>query len=106
MCIEVVVQRTALEIKNELIKLKNKEWLAFFHNFKNKQCLFGLFATYICGNGFVPLCPLPILVNKEMKNSKFHLNTTIKKPIRESFSMHYSRRQMEKVVQKIRRFLF
>ena len=33
--------------------LSNKEWLAFFHNIKNKQHLLNLFVTYLCADDFV-----------------------------------------------------
>ena len=48
--------------------LSNKEWLAFFHNIKNKQNLFSLFVTYLCGDEVV---------------SQRVLTATTKKPILE-----------------------
>ena len=33
--------------------LSNKEWLASFHDIKNKQRLFRLFETYHCADNFV-----------------------------------------------------
>ena len=33
--------------------LSNKEWLAFFHNIKNKQDLLNLFVNYLCAYDFV-----------------------------------------------------
>ena len=45
--------------------ISNEEWLAFFHNTKNKQHLFSLFVTYVCGDDFVQLSTLTILVNNE-----------------------------------------
>ena len=54
--------------------LPNKEWLAFFHNIKNKQHLFSLFVTYLCGNDFVQSSKLPILVNN--KNETFKISSS------------------------------
>ena len=58
----------------EQILLPNKEWLAFFHNIKNKQHLFSLFVTYLCGNDFVQSSKLPILVNN--KNEIFKISSS------------------------------
>ena len=49
-----------------------KEWLAFFHNIKNKQYLSSLFVTYICADDFVQTSPLPILGNNE--NQTFQIS--------------------------------
>ena len=57
--------------------LPNKEWLAFFHNIKNKQHLFSLFVTFLCGNDFVPSSTLPILVNN--KNETFKIASSVTK---------------------------
>ena len=49
--------------------LSNKEWLAFFHNIKNKQ--------HLCGNDFVQSSKLPILVNN--KNETFKISSIVTK---------------------------
>ena len=49
--------------------LSNKEWLAFFHNIKNKQ--------HLCGNDFVQSSTLPILVNN--KNETFKISSSVTK---------------------------
>ena len=49
--------------------LSNKEWLAFFHNIKNKQ--------HLCGNDFVQSSKLPILVNN--KNETFKISSSVTK---------------------------
>ena len=46
------------------------------------------------------------LLATKMKHPKFHLKATTKKPILESFSVHYSRKEMYRLVQKLRMFLF
>ena len=50
--------------------LSNKEWLAFFHNIKNKQHLLSLFVTYLCADDFAQASPLPVLVNNENETFK------------------------------------
>ena len=50
--------------------LSKKEWLAFFHNIKNRQRLFSLFVTYLCADDFVQSRPLPILVHNENETLK------------------------------------
>ena len=49
--------------------LSNKEWLAFFHNIKNKQ--------HLCVNDFVQSSTLPILVNN--KNETFKISSGVTK---------------------------
>ena len=49
--------------------LSNKEWLAFFHNIKNKQ--------HLCGNDFVQSSKLPIPVNN--KNETFKISSSVTK---------------------------
>ena len=49
--------------------LSNKEWVAFFHNIKNKQ--------HLCGNDFVQSSNLPILVNN--KNETFKISSSVTK---------------------------
>ena len=49
--------------------LANKEWLAFFHNIKNKQ--------HLCGNDFVQSSKLPIPVNN--KNETFKISSRVTK---------------------------
>ena len=39
--------------------------LVFFHNIKNKQHLFSLFATYLCADDFAQPSRLPVMVNNE-----------------------------------------
>ena len=55
--------------------LPNKEWLALFHNIKNKQHLFSLFVTYLCGNDFVQSNKLSILVKN--KNKTFKISSSV-----------------------------
>ena len=50
--------------------LSDKEWLAFFHNIKYKQCLFSSFVTYLFADDFIQPSPLPILVNNESETVK------------------------------------
>ena len=57
--------------------LSNKEWLAFFHNIKNKQRLLNLFVTYLCADDFLQLSPLPIRVNNE--NEIFKISSSVTK---------------------------
>ena len=49
--------------------LSNKEWLAFFHNIKNKQ--------HLCGKDFVQSSKLPILINN--KNETFKISNSVTK---------------------------
>ena len=49
--------------------MSNKEWLAFFHNIKNKQ--------HLCANDFVESSKLPILVNN--KNETFKISSIVTK---------------------------
>ena len=56
--------------------LSNKEWLAFFHNIKNKQHLLSLFVTCLCANDFVQSSPFPILVNNDNKTFKISGSVT------------------------------
>ena len=87
MCVEVLLLRTAIKTKEgnlwhtctltrvpnlEQKMQPNKEWLAFFHNIKNKQYLSSLFVTYICADDFVQPSPLPILGNNE--NQTFQIS--------------------------------
>ena len=48
--------------------LSNKEWLAFFHNIKNKQQL--------CVNDFAQSSTLPLLVSKKNETSKISSSVT------------------------------
>ena len=57
--------------------LSNKEWLAFFHNTKNKQHLLNLVVTYLCPNDFLPSSPLPIRVNN--KNEILNISSSVRK---------------------------
>ena len=65
---ETRVHLQSLEYK----MLFNKEWLSFVHNIKNKQHLFSLFLTYLCGESM-----WPILVNNE--NETFKVSSSVKK---------------------------
>ena len=56
--------------------LSNKEWLAFFHNIKNKQQLLNSFVTYLCTDDFVKSIPLPTLTNSENKIFKVSSSVT------------------------------
>ena len=62
---EICVHLKSLEQK----MLSNKEWLAFFHNIKNKQ--------HLRGNDFVQSSKLPILVND--KNETFKTSSSVTK---------------------------
>ena len=57
--------------------LFNKEWLAFFHNIKNKHHLLNLFVTYLCADDFVKSSLLPTLANNE--NEIFKIASRVKK---------------------------
>ena len=56
--------------------LSNKEWLAFFHNIKNKQHLLNLFLTYLSANDFVKSSLLPTLANNENVIFKISISVT------------------------------
>ena len=53
-----------------------KEWLAFFHNIKNKQYLLSLFVTYLCADDFVLSSQLPILVSNEKETFRISSSVT------------------------------
>ena len=55
--------------------LSNKEWLAFFHNIKNKQRLLNLFMTYLSADNFVKSSLLPTLANNE--NAIFEISSSV-----------------------------
>ena len=57
--------------------LSNKEWLAFFHNIKNKQHLLNLFVTYLCADDFAKSSLLPTLANNE--NEIFKISSSVTK---------------------------
>ena len=48
--------------------LSNKEWLAFFHNIKNRQ--------HLCVNDFAQSSELPLLVSKKNETSKISSSVT------------------------------
>ena len=56
--------------------LSNKEWLAFFHNIKNKQHLHSFLVTYLCADDFVQSSPLPILGNNKNETIKISRSVT------------------------------
>ena len=55
--------------------LSNKEWLAFFHNIKNKPGLLDLFMTYLSADNFVKSSLLPTLANNE--NTIFEISSSV-----------------------------
>ena len=57
--------------------LSNKEWLAFFHNIKNKQHFLNLLVTHFCADDFVMSSLLPTLVNN--KNEIFKISNSVTK---------------------------
>ena len=57
--------------------LSNKEWLAFFHNIKNKQHFLNLLVTHFCADDFVKSSLLPTLVNN--KNEIFKISNSVTK---------------------------
>ena len=57
--------------------LSNKEWLAFFHNIKNKQHLLNLFITHLCADDFAKSRLLPTPVKNE--NEIFKISNSVTK---------------------------
>ena len=90
MCIDVLMLRTALEMKEYNLRhectgkvfnkrcsqVKNGKF--FFHDIKNKQHLFSLFETYLCVDDFVQPSPLSILVNNENETFKISFECNYK----------------------------
>ena len=69
--------------------LSNEEWLAFFHNIKNKQHFLNLLVTYLSADDFVKLNLFSTLANNE--NKIFKISSSVKKVFECNHEEHNTR---------------